>query len=202
MESGATSESSSSTSTSLLGRVKSRDPDAWERFVKLYSPLVYRWARQVGLQESDASDLAQEVFGVVAMRIDDFRRDRPGDSFRGWLWGITNNKLKEFFRRQAADPQAFGGTDAQLQLNDLAGAPPDDSADSPPLEPNAILMHRVIGLIQEEFEEKTWRAFWLTTVDERKSADVAEELGMTPKAVRQAKYRVLRRIRLELDDLA
>jgi len=202
MESGATSESSSSTSTSLLGRVKSRDPDAWERFVKLYSPLVYRWARQVGLQESDASDLAQEVFGVVAMRIDDFRRDRPGDSFRGWLWGITNNKLKEFFRRHAADPLAFGGTDAQLQLNDLAGAPPDDSADSPPLEPNAILMHRVIGLIQEEFEEKTWRAFWLTTVDERKSADVAEELGMTPKAVRQAKYRVLRRIRLELDDLA
>ena len=202
MESGATSESSSSTSTSLLGRVKSRDPDAWERFVKLYSPLVYRWARQGGLQESDASDLAQEVFGVVAMRIDDFRRDRPGDSFRGWLWGITNNKLKEFFRRQAADPQAFGGTDAQLHLNDLAGEPPPDSTDSAALEPDITLMHRVIGLIQEEFEEKTWRAFWLTTVDQRKSADVAEELGMTPKAVRQAKYRVLRRIRLELDDLA
>ncbi len=62
MENAVTSGSSSSTSTSLLGRVKSRDPDAWERFVKLYSPLVYRWARQVGLQESDASDLAQEVF--------------------------------------------------------------------------------------------------------------------------------------------
>lgn len=201
MESDVTLDASSSTSSSLLGRVKSRDPDAWQRLVSLYGPLVYRWARQARLQETDASDLAQEVFGVVAVRINNFRRDRPGDSFRGWLWGITNNKLKELFRGRAGAPEAFGGTDAQLRLNDLSDAPPEDSLDSALLETNTALVHRVIGMIQAEFEEKTWQAFWLSTVDERKTADIADELGMTPKAVRQAKYRVLRRLRLELDDL-
>lgn len=201
MESGVTSGTSSSTSSSLLVRVKSRDPAAWQRLVNLYGPLVYRWARQARLQETDASDLAQEVFSVVAARINDFRRDRPGDSFRGWLWGITNNKLKEFFRGRAVAPEAFGGTDAQLQLNDLPDAPPEDSLESALLETNAALMHRVIGMIRAEFEEKTWRAFWLATIEERKTADIADELEMTPKAVRQAKYRVLRRFRMELDEL-
>ncbi len=45
MESGSAFETSSSTSTSLLRRVKARDPDAWQRLVNLYGPLVYRWAR-------------------------------------------------------------------------------------------------------------------------------------------------------------
>jgi hypothetical protein len=32
------------------------------------------------------------VFAAVAQRIFDFRRDRPGDSFRAWLWGIAWHK--------------------------------------------------------------------------------------------------------------
>jgi len=89
------------------------------------------------LQESDATDLAQDVFGVVSTRINDLRRDRPGDSFRGWLWGITNNKLKEFFRRQAADPRALGGTEAHMQFNALPEAPPEESQEADLLETNA-----------------------------------------------------------------
>ena len=56
-------------------------------------------------------------------------------------------------------------------------------------------------LVRTEFEDKTWRAFWRATIDGQQAADIAEELQMTPKAVRQAKYRVLRRLRLEMDEL-
>jgi len=195
-------DTSSSTSLSLIDRVRAHDADAWRRLSRLYGPLVYRWARQAGLQESDAADLAQDVFGVLAAKISDFRRNRAGDSFRGWLWGITNNKLKEFFRRQAADPRAFGGTDAHLQLNALPEAPPEESREARLMETNASLIHRAMELIKTEFEENTWRAFWRTAIDEQTAPNVADELQMTSAAVRQAKCRVLRRLKQELEDLS
>src|SRR5438034_10006419 len=75
-----------STSSTLLLRVKARDPDAWRRFEQLYRPLVLRWCRvRFGLQDADAEDVAQEVFGAVSGAIEEFRHDRPSDSLRGWL---------------------------------------------------------------------------------------------------------------------
>jgi RNA polymerase sigma-70 factor (ECF subfamily) len=107
-------EASGSISSSLLERVRARDPQAWERLACLYGPLVYGWARQQGLQDADAGDVVQEVFGTVAARIADFRRDGPGASFRGWLWTITRNKLGDHFRRRASRPQAAGGKGVRL----------------------------------------------------------------------------------------
>jgi RNA polymerase sigma-70 factor (ECF subfamily) len=195
-------DTTTSTSLSLLERARAQDPDAWRRLSRIYGPLVYRWARQAGLQESDASDLTQEVFGVVSTRIEDFRHDRPGDSFRGWLWGITSNKLKEHFRGRAVDPQAFGGTEANVQLHAVPDAPPEESQAEDLLDTNTGLMHRAIGLIRAEFEEKTWQAFWRAAIDEQKAPEIAEELGMTSVAVRQAKCRVLRRLKQEMEDVA
>ena len=55
--------------------------------------------------------------------------------------------------------------------------------------------------MKQEFEEKTWRACWELTVNERTSADVASELGMTANACFLAKARELRRLRTLLDGL-
>ena len=60
---------------------------------------------------------------------------------------------------------------------------------------------RTIPLIRSEFEEQTWRAFWLSAVEGRDSPSVAAELGMSPVAVRIAKSRVLARLREEADGL-
>ncbi len=54
------------TRESLL--LKLRDPAdaaAWERFVSVYRPAVYRFARRCGLQHADADDLAQQVVAAV-----------------------------------------------------------------------------------------------------------------------------------------
>src|SRR5262245_31027019 len=56
------------TSSGLLERVKAQDQAAWERLVSLYSPLLYRWCRQAGLQAEDARDIGQEVFTAVARK--------------------------------------------------------------------------------------------------------------------------------------
>ena len=65
----------------------------------------------------------------------------------------------------------------------------------------SLLTRKALELIQPEFEDRTWRAFWRMAVDDRPAAEVAVELEMTPHAVRQAKYRVLHRLREEMDGL-
>src|SRR5262245_36645258 len=97
---------SQATSLTLLQRVQARQPDAWERLVDLYAPLVLHWCRRGGLHGDDADDVFQEVFRSLAEHIADFRRDRPGDSFRGWLRTITRNKLLDHFRRIKKHPIA------------------------------------------------------------------------------------------------
>src|SRR5262245_5033284 len=89
--------SSEPTSLTLVDRVRTRDEDAWKRLVGLYSPLVLYWCGRWGVRGEDARDVVQEVFQAVAAGIADFRRDRPGDTFRGWLRGVTRNKVLMHF---------------------------------------------------------------------------------------------------------
>jgi len=63
------------------------------------------------------------------------------------------------------------------------------------------LARRAVALMQTDFEERTWRAFWLAAVEHQPPASVAEQLGMSTAAVYMAKSRVLRRLREELDGL-
>jgi RNA polymerase sigma-70 factor (ECF subfamily) len=197
------SQRSSSTSRSLLDRVRGEESEAWDRLVTLYAPLVYYWCRRWDLSEHDVADVFQEVFLAVATHIGTFQKERASDTFRGWLKTITRNKVLDHFRRLGREPGAtgVGGTEAQLQLTDLParGAPDEPASVDAPAERG--LFFRGLDHIREEFEPRTWQAFWKTTVDGRAPKDVAADLGMTPGAVRVAKSRVLHRLRDELGDL-
>ena len=190
---------SSPTSSSLIRQVQASDPEAWTRMSQLYTPLAYGWCKQAGLQNADIADVVQNVFLAVHNSIAKFRRDAATDSFRGWLWTITRNEVRMHYRRHAGRPQATGGTDAQQAFEQL----PDifESESGPPESATEQhFIHRAIRMIQHEFEQNTWQAFWRTTVDNQTAPEVAEELNMTPGAVRQAKHRVLVRLREFLAD--
>jgi len=187
----------SSIGSSLLEGVQAMDAGAWQRLVELYAPVIYGWCRQSAVQPHDAADVVQEVFRAVLTGVGQFRRDRPGESFRGWLWTITRNKIRDHARRRQRRPAAAGGSDAAEQLQQLPEPPPP----APTSRESDGLVHRALTLIRAEFEEPTWRAFWQATVDGRPAAEIARELGMSKGAVRQAKYRVLRRLREELAGL-
>ena len=188
------------TSLSLLERIKGQDPAAWQRLVDLYKPLLLSWFRRYGVAGADADDLLQEVFLTVATNIADFRRQRPGDTFRGWLRVVARNQVRLHFRRQAHRAQAAGGSMAQIRLQELPDQDADD-ADAGDAQEASDLYGRALELIRSEFEDRTWRAFWLVTVESRAPDDVCRELGMAAGALRQAKYKVLRRLRAELGDV-
>ncbi len=191
-----------STSQSLLSRLRKDDAQAWDRLVRLYSPLVYYWCRQQRLSDQEIPDVVQEVFRSVATNIERFRKDRPRDTFRGWLRTITRSKVVDFYRRQNRQPQAAGGSVAHLQFSQVPDVEPqDDEDEAAEQQVHHRLFLQALELIQEDFQERTWQAFWRVVVDGQSPKDVAEELSMQPGGVRVAKSRVLQRLRQELGDL-
>jgi RNA polymerase sigma-70 factor (ECF subfamily) len=191
-------EAPAETSLGLLERVKAQDQVAWDRLVRLYSPLVYRWCRQAGVSAEGAADVGQEVFQAVARKIRDFRRDREGDSFRGWLRTITARKVCDHFRDRHGE-EAAGGSDALDRMMQVPA--PADSAGVSCAEETQLLYRRAVELIQAEFEGPTWRAFWRTAVEGDSPRDVAGDLGVSVNAVYLAKSRVLKRLREEFVEL-
>lgn len=197
------SKSVTSTSRSMIVRLKDNDEHAWDRLVSLYTPLVYHWCQKLDLSRDDIPDVVQEVFQSVSAHIAKFRKDRPQDTFRGWLRTITRNKAIDHFRRRKKQDRAVGGSEALHQMAALPdGEVPDEEENAAEEhESRSILFHQALEAIRGEFQEKTWKAFWRVAVDDCTPTEVAAELEMKPGAVRVAKCRVLQRLRRDFGDL-
>src|SRR5262249_25417650 len=135
------------TSMSLLERARARDQAAWGRLFYLYKPMGLYWCGRAGVHEDNAEDVVQEEFKAVAGGLDGFRRERRGDTFRGWLRGITRNLVLLHFRRGRRHVPAAGGSEAQHQLEQLAGPGPE--ADDAPEEISG-LYRRALELVRDE----------------------------------------------------
>ncbi len=103
--------------------------------------------------------MMQDVFRAALSALPDFRRDRPGDTFRGWLRVITRNILALHFRRHSRHPAAPGGSAAFLRLQEVAD-PQAGLPDDNPLPEIQGLYRRALELVRAEFEERTWQMFW------------------------------------------
>lgn len=193
------SSNSENTSASLLERARTHDPVAWQKVVRIYGPLVYYWARNSGLQASDASDIVQEVFFAVSRRLGQFHH-KPGERFRGWLWTIASNKIRDHFRAGMSHPTAEGGSTANLRMAEIPEElPREESAEGQ--SELAQLRRRALLELRDTFQESVWVAFWRTVVEERVPAEVAAELGVSVWVVYKSKSRVLQRLRVELEHL-
>ena len=60
---------------------------------------------------------------------------------------------------------------------------------------------RALEMVRSEFQEQTWTAFWRMTVEGHSASEIAADLGMKTNAVRQAKFRIMQRLRTEFGEL-
>lgn len=181
------------TPPTLLERLRQPGADdAWARFVELYTPLLYAWARRVGLCGQDAEDLVQDVMTTLVQKLPEFTYD-PQKSFRAWLRTILLNKWRNRRRQPPAAPLGGeGGTllDATDSLAELEDA-----------EYRQYLVGRALSLIKSEFPDDIWKIYQEYVIGDRSAADVAREHGITVNAVYLTKSRVLARLRHELAGL-
>lgn len=189
------------TQLSLLERARLRDGNAWSQLVELYSPLIVRWCARSGLSKQEIADCVQEVFLSVSRSLDSFTSPGTVGAFRGWMWTITRNKLRDAFRHRSTQFSAAGGSSALRQLNSIPDFVLESSEDPSTAVEFHQLVHRAMEQVKNCFEENTWQAFWRSVVDGIRTEVVARELGLSCASVRQARSRILRRVRQQLGDL-
>jgi RNA polymerase sigma-70 factor (ECF subfamily) len=185
---------SPTTQLSLLVRLRNvRDSQAWGRFVALYAPLIYGYARKHGLQDADAADLSQEVFRAVARTVGTLDYDPRRGTFRGWLFTVARNLIRTF----AASQKRRGHTTGALMAPDgLEAYPaPAESRSRGDHEDEQRLFARAAEQIRGTVQEATWQAFWQTAVEGREAKLVAQDLGMSLGALYVARSRVLARLK-------
>jgi RNA polymerase sigma-70 factor, ECF subfamily len=89
------------TSPTLLEKLRQRDhPEAWERFVRLYTPLLLVWAKRQAMQPADAADLVQDILLKLVRLLPAYERGKD-QTFRGWLFRVSENQCRDFRRRVA-----------------------------------------------------------------------------------------------------
>lgn len=181
------------TRPSLLFRLRdAADADAWNEFVRLYTPLIFGHCQRHGLQDADAADVAQEVMRVAAQAMPEFQYDAARGKFRGWLLQTTRHRLHKFFARQQRAPQPASETTIERMLDQEPNA--DEQARWEE-DYRQRLFDWAAEKARPEFQPATWDAFRLTAVDAVSVKEVAGQLGISIGAVYIARSRVIARLR-------
>jgi RNA polymerase sigma-70 factor (ECF subfamily) len=157
---------------------------------------LYQYARRQGLQDADAADVTQDILRRVSSAIEEFQYDPGKGSFRGWLFTIARNSLRNFLASAGRRERGTGDTHCRQLLEQQ----PDERHDSRvwDQEYQRHLLFLAAEQIRGLFAVNTWQAFWQTAVESKEVKEVARSLGMSVGAVYVAKSRVLARLRQEI----
>ncbi|MFG0266271.1 MAG: sigma-70 family RNA polymerase sigma factor [Rhodopirellula sp. JB055] len=173
------------------------DQSAWWSFVETYEPFLKHLVARHGTPPSHVADVTQQVLISIARSIDGFSEDGKDASFRRWVHQVSRNVVIKYMARQRKQISGQGGTDALLQLDQ------QPAIDDPTLEDQ--YQHELIvwaaEKVRSEFAPTSWKAFWRTMIEGRPVAEIAGELDVSAGSIYMSRSRILRRIRVVLDEV-
>jgi RNA polymerase sigma factor (sigma-70 family) len=167
----------------LVRRARDGDPEAVAALYERYRPEIEAFLRLRTAASADAEDLAQQTFVRVLGALDRVDPSRP---FNAWLFHIAKNLLRDYYRTRHP-ASSLDGLD-----HVTAGASAEDEAVSRLLD----------GDLEAAIASLPARQRWIVRmrfIDDRTPGEIAEALGTTEQAVRQAQARAIRTLRARLD---
>ena len=191
------------TSTTLIIQIKNNESAAWERFMKLYEPLIRYWCRKQGgiLTRSDRQDITQKVFIKVSKAITGFDEKKEDRSLRAWLRTITDNTIIDTLKKinqQKNVNRLMSDTGHFKEPYNLPATSTELSED-----PNEkiILLRQVLKLVKPKIKPEHWDILNLYINMDKTSYEVADMMNMKPDTVRKIKNRLLNHLRDIYNDL-
>ena len=169
------------TSIGMLNRLNlQKSPEAWESFVNLYGPLLYRWNLKSGLSSEDSKD------------VHTFER-RFNGSFRSWLNRINYFKMMQF---KSLQKKQFDNRLGHYNLNKLTELVDNKSwAEDYCLD----VFNRALAVIESEIGYRDWQIFQKAFLNNESPEEVAAELKCSKRVVYIVQSRVLSKLRAVVD---
>jgi RNA polymerase sigma-70 factor (ECF subfamily) len=174
-----------------LARLRAREPALLAQVVREHARPLFRAARGMGLTDTAAEDLVQDVFITFLETLDRFE---GRSQLRTWLFGILHRKILEFRRERAVD-----------QRHDPIDEVFESRFDSqgrwarPPVDLQRLLESQETGnLIQSclgELPHTQRSVFTLREVEELDSAEICKILNISVTNLGVLMHRARARLR-------
>jgi RNA polymerase sigma-70 factor (ECF subfamily) len=183
------------TRPSLLLRLRNRDDHyAWVEFDTIYRPMLLRFGRGMGLDESNAEEVVQNCMAAILKHIGSFEYDPSRGRFKSWLRTMVNNRIRNVFRdrheRQAATHEFNRADSAQVA--------PEELFDRLWRQEH---VRYCLELVKSEVNGTTYQVFVATVIEERPVAETCQQFDVTPNNIRVIKARMTARLRARMGEL-
>ncbi|MGA2916777.1 MAG: sigma-70 family RNA polymerase sigma factor [Sedimentisphaerales bacterium] len=182
------------TTTQVLESLKeSNDTLAWTRFRDHFYPVIFRFAKVLGLSETDAEDAAQETMLTFLKLFRDGKYNREKGHLGHWLFGIAKRTILDFCKRLPRERLVADKTTG-TSFWDMA-ADENSVRHTWDTEWRNMVLERCLQQARRELDQKVFQAFELYALSQKPIEEVCQTLGMSRNAVYIAKSRVLSRLR-------
>ena len=179
--------------TELIEQLKEGDETAFKTIVEQWKDMVYNTILGIVQNETEAEDLAQDVFIKVFEKISTFKGD---SKFSTWLYRIATTTALDHLRSKKRKKrfgflQSLGGGDEKETIPDFHH--PGVSLDN---KERATVLFKAIESLPEN--QKT--AYTLHKLEGLSYRDVSEVLNTTVSAVESLMSRANQNLRKELEE--
>ena len=182
------------TTTQVLEDLKcSNDTLAWSSFRDHFYPVVFNFARTLGLSATDAEDAAQEVMLAFLKAFRSGRYNREKGRLSHWLFGVAKRVILDF-RKRLPREHIVADDSTGTSFWDMVA---DESAvkHSWDTEWRQMVLEKCLQQARRELDNKVFEAFELYALSQKPVEEVGRILGMSRNAVYIAKSRVLSKLR-------
>lgn len=173
----------------IIRRAAAGDRAAFRELVLEHSQAMFRLAWRISGDESAADDIVQEAFIKAWRKIADFRMQ---SGFRSWLHRITVNTAMDYLRKQARVRQHESATPELEHLATGASQPRHDVQIDVQEQTHAAMMN---------LSDTERAALMLRHFEGHSIKEIAQILNMSSSACKQAVFRAVKKMRVELAPL-
>lgn len=170
--------------------LRDKDPGAIRAVVDAHARRLYRAARGLGLGESDAQDLVQEVFVTFLATLDRFE---GRSSIGTWLFGILHHKAREHWRARGREELTADDSTFEARFDQHG------SWRHPPPEVDRLLESRQaeasLRRCLDDLPSQQREVFHFRLVEEWGAAETASAIGCTVNHVGVLLHRARLRLR-------
>lgn len=128
----------------LIRAVLGGETESFEPLVKRYSPRVFAMARRYARQESEAEDIAQEVWAKAFHKLAGYRGEAP---FEHWLMRIATHVCYDYLRAQQRRRERTFTEMSRLERDWLEGFVVDPDGADERAEAARALVRRLLGML-------------------------------------------------------